>query len=852
MEAENSTFSLKGGDSYITRRESDAFRVKSGSVLIYIVPVKSGTAGRRSFLYEAQPGELIPSFVYKDMEYCEWRFCFVALEAAEIEILPDFSTKVLREKFAVKAGVRNFKVEGYNGSLVDQYRINTVTEDGFIRRSQQERENTSRNILRLIYSAFHHADAAVAGMERTNNPLYNAMALLCAKGRTPIAPFEKMREACGDKYSVADIARLSHFSYREIVLSPGWRTRDSGSFLVFDQQNKPYACLSRGGSYVLCNPEDGVLTPVSAHVEQSLSAKAYMIYRPLPSGQITGWDIFSFCRKSILPRDLIWLMALSLITALVGLLAPTISQKLYDQYIPLGEKIVLLQIGCLMGSFMIANVLFSIVKNLVNFRITSRMAYDTQSAVYDRLFKLPESFFRNYESADLAQRVMGAGNIIHSMAVALFSIGVAGVFVLIYFLRMFSYSGELTALGLAMVAVYGGCYYLISSKGVKYQQASAELEGKTNSIMFQFLTGISKIRIAGVEDRALYEYMKPYVELRESEFKRNKIGGYGDVISLLASSLFSILLYIIVIQGKLAISLGAFIAFTSVFGAFTAYALQIVQSLVEIKGVGPLFERLKPVLAASPELDDAKELPGEISGVIEINNVVFSYSNDGPDILSNVSLNIKPGEYIGIVGPSGCGKSTLMKLLLGFEKPRSGKIYYDNKDIENLDKRELRKKIGVVLQDGKLISGSIFENITITAPSATLSDVQRVVKAVGLEKDINEMPMGLHTVLSEDCGTISGGQQQRILIARAIISQPKILFFDEATSALDNITQSMVCDTLKQMNSTRIVIAHRLSTIIQCDRIIVIEAGHIAEQGSYDELMASKGVFYQLASRQLT
>ena len=190
-----------------------------------------------------------------------------------------------------------------------------------------------------------------------------------------------------------------------------------------------------------------------------------------------------------------------------------------------------------------------------------------------------------------------------------------------------------------------------------------------------------------------------------------------------------------------------------------------------------MIERLQPVLDEKTEYDDAMEMPGEISGGIEINNVTFAYSSDAPNVLQNINLNIKPGEYVGLVGPSGCGKSTLMKLLLGFEKPTQGKIYYDNKDIDSIDKRELRKKMGVVLQDGKLISGSIFENITITAPNATISDVKQVIKNVGLEKDIQEMPMGLHTVLSEDCGTISGGQQQRILIARAIIANPKILFF---------------------------------------------------------------------------
>ena len=848
---EMNVFSLKGGSQYVTERETDAFRVKSGSVLVYVAPLKGNELGRRSFIYEAQSGEVLPSFFYRDIEYAHWRFCFVALEEAIIEIIPNGSTKVLRERFAQKANIKNYKVEGYNGGLVDQYRINIVTEDGFIRRSQKDRISTSANILRIIYEAFHN-DKIGVDFEHTNNALYNALALLCNKQHIQIATYEKMKEACGDEYTISDVARISNFSYREILLTPGWYKQDSGAFLVFDQKQKPMVCLPKGSkSYVLCDVETGTLTPVSSKVADSLSPKAFMVYRPLPAEKITWKDIAVFCKKSIRSIDVVALLFLSVITALIGLLTPTISQKLYDEYIPLGAKTILFQLGCVMASFMISNILFSIVKNLVNFRITSRMGYDVQGAIYNRLFSLPESFFRKHESADLAQRVMGAGNVVNTVGNVIITSCVALVFVIVYFWRMASYSWKLSLIGLLMVIIYGAIYYLISSIAIKHKHKAAELEGKTSSIMYQFLTGISKIRIAGVEDRAMYEYMKPYIKLRDTEAKNESIVDYGAVLSLVSNSVFSIILYIIVIKSTQSISLGAFIAFTTVFGSFCAYIFQLVEGLINIKNQKPLMERLRPVFDEKPEYDDAMELPGEITGGIEINNVTFAYSPDAPNVLQNIDLNIKPGEYVGLVGPSGCGKSTLMKLLLGFERPSQGKIYYDNKDIDSIDKRELRKKMGVVLQDGKLISGSIFENITITAPKATVNDVRQVIKDVGLENDIQEMPMGLHTILSEDCGTISGGQQQRILIARAIISKPRILFFDEATSALDNVTQSMVCETLERMNSTRIVIAHRLSTIMRCDRIIVLDAGKVIEQGTYEELMENKGLFYKLASRQM-
>ena len=273
---------------------------------------------------------------------------------------------------------------------------------------------------------------------------------------------------------------------------------------------------------------------------------------------------------------------------------------------------------------------------------------------------------------------------------------------------------------------------------------------------------------------------------------------------------------------------------------------------MQVNDIKPVYERCKPVLDTLAEFDEDCVLPGKLTGEIELNNVTFAYDGQSDNVINNLSLHISPGEYVGVVGSSGSGKSTLLKLLLGFEKPQIGRIYYDGKDIDSMDKRELRKKFGVVLQDGGLIPGSIQENITITAPGTSAKRVSEVIKEVGLASDVRAMPMGIHTVLSENSGSISGGQKQRILIARAIVGRPKILFFDEATSALDNVTQQMVCESIEKLNATRIVIAHRLSTVINCDRILVMEHGELVEEGTYEELMDKKGRFYDIAIRQIS
>jgi ATP-binding cassette subfamily C protein len=379
---------------------------------------------------------------------------------------------------------------------------------------------------------------------------------------------------------------------------------------------------------------------------------------------------------------------------------------------------------------MIGSVFFSVAKNIANFRVQSRISVDLQCAMQDRLFNLPMSFFRKYESADLALRLQGATTVVSAITNALLVTGITAVLSIVYFIRMVGYSPQLSWAGMLMLILYAIVLLFISSRESKYQAQIREIDGKSNSALYQYVNGISKIRMSGAENRALFEYLKLYVKTCELENRRNIASSITGVLAVASSSLFSVVLYWLLIRGGGSVSLGEFIAFTAAFGVFSAAFLDVVSEILNFRMVKPDYIRCKPILAEMPEFDEAKELPGDISGAVELNNVTFSYSTDSPTVLDNVSLNINAGEYIGIVGPSGCGKSTLLRLLLGFETPTTGRIYYDNKDIESLDKRELRKKMGVVLQDGKLISGSIFENITITSPKSTLTDAQRVVREV--------------------------------------------------------------------------------------------------------------------------
>ena len=258
----------------------------------------------------------------------------------------------------------------------------------------------------------------------------------------------------------------------------------------------------------------------------------------------------------------------------------------------------------------------------------------------------------------------------------------------------------------------------------------------------------------------------------------------------------------------------------------------------------------KPIMDAEPEISEGKHIVTKISGGIELSNVSFRYEDNSPLVVDDLSLKIKPGQYVAIVGKTGCGKSTLLRLLLGFEKPQKGAIYYDGRDMGTLDLKSLRKKIGVVTQNGKLFQGDIYSNIIISAPYLSVDDAWKAAEIADIADDIRAMPMGMHTIISEGAGGISGGQKQRLMIARAVAPNPKILMFDEATSALDNITQKKVSEALDSLKCTRIVIAHRLSTIKQCDRIIVLDGGKIVEDGTYEELLEKQGYFHELVERQ--
>lgn len=365
---------------------------------------------------------------------------------------------------------------------------------------------------------------------------------------------------------------------------------------------------------------------------------------------------------------------------------------------------------------------------------------------------------------------------------------------------------------------------------------------------YALITGIQKIKLAGAEKRAFARWGNLYAQSAKMTYDPPMFLKLNSVISLAISLTGTLVMYYMSVRAGL--SVADYYAFNTAYGMVSGAFLSLAGIALSAAQIRPILTMVQPFFDAVPEVSDGKQVIERLSGGIELNNVSFRYNENMPLILDDLSLKIRPGQYVAIVGRTGCGKSTLLRLLLGFERPQKGAIYYDGKDLERIDLRSLRRRIGVVMQNGKLFQGDIYSNIVISAPWLSQQDAWEAAELTGIAEDIRRMPMGMNTVISEGSGGISGGQRQRLMIARAIAPKPKILMFDEATSALDNITQKKVSESLDRLKCTRIVIAHRLSTIRQCDRILVLDQGKIVEDGTYDELIASDGFFAELVARQ--
>lgn len=637
---------------------------------------------------------------------------------------------------------------------------------------------------------------------------------------------------------------------RTVTLSKGWYKDAIGAMLGIRKSDGMVVALIPTGfsGYSYRDMETGKYVKINGKNQELFEEEAIAFYKPLPLKEIGISDLMRYILGTLSPADFVMTGASALAVTLIGMLSPKLNNLLFSRVIEDGSTQILLAITVFMICVTLSSLLINGVKSLIIARINTKMSISVQAAVMSRLMSLPAGFFKNYSSGELSARVQCSNSLCEMLVSVALTTGLTSVFSLVYISQIFVYAPALVIPSLIITLATVVFTVVSAFVQMKVSKKEMELSSKESGMSYALISGVQKIKLSGAEMRAFARWGNLYAEEARLAYNPPMFLKINSVISSAISLAGTLMMYWVAVSSG--VSVADYYAFNTAYGMISGAFISLAGMALTVAQIKPIMDMVKPILEAVPEISEGKQMITRLSGSIELDNVSFRYNENMPLVIDDLSLKIRPGQYVAIVGATGCGKSTLLRLMLGFESPQKGAVYVDGKDIEVVDLKSLRRNIGVVMQNGKLFTGDIFSNITISAPWLTMDEAWHAAELSGIAEDIRRMPMGMHTMISEGSGGISGGQRQRLMIARAIAPKPKVLMFDEATSALDNITQKMVSESLDSLKCTRIVIAHRLSTIKQCDRILVLDKGKIIEDGTYDELIQRGGFFAELVARQ--
>lgn len=892
--------SVEGNKPLLLDDPEVVWMVDRGKVNVFLTSVDNGVAwSARSFLFDARDGDILfaisPQHVEPNKGFLVSGFSGTQLLRVSVKDLEEYITSLNDTKAIALLINRWLKVLSPNLVAVgppkiqfqpdtkEMLQVENAIGDGMLmsvedyhalalreivkRRNEFEQSERERFILKekneqqFMERALSNLASVTQTEQRhdvltgkSDDPLIAACQMVGNAMKIKIMLPPKSLMQTQPSVMLDNIARFSQVRVRQVALMGGWWTQDNGPLLAYmEDDNRPVALIPLiPGQYQLHDPKNNSISRLDIQTARQLKSFAYVFYRPFPQAAINLRDILIFGLESCWKADLWMLVIAGIFGGMLGMAIPVATGIVFDAIIPQGEKAQLLQVAFILGACALGTVLFQLTRSFAMLRVEGKIEGSLQAAVWDRLISLPAPFFKNYSSGELAMRAMGISQIRMLLTGVTITTILSSIFSIFSFGLLFYYDIKLALVAALLVLVAMVVTVFIGVHQIKYEKQVVDITNKISGLVLQLINSVSKLKVAGAEKRAFYIWSREFCQQRKITFQKETIANWlktFNIVLPVASSM--IIFYAVSSADNITITPGKFIAFNSAFTSFMMAMVSLTNASISINTIIPLYDRARPIMETLPEYDEAKADPGELSGEIEVSHVSFRYKKDGPLVLNDVSLQINAGEYVGIVGTSGSGKSTLFRNFLGFEKPESGRVYYSGKDLEKIDIRAVRRQIGVVLQNGQLMTGDIYTNIVGANPYLTMDDAWEAARMAGLDQDIKDMPMGMHTVVSEGAGTFSGGQKQRLLIARAIVKKPKILYFDEATSALDNHTQAVVSQSLDRLKATRVVIAHRLSTIVNCDRIIVMDKGRVIENGSYEELMTMNGVFAELARRQL-
>lgn len=652
---------------------------------------------------------------------------------------------------------------------------------------------------------------------------------------------------------LGSICRTSRVRYRRVALAGQWWRRAGEPLLAFRSDGRqPVALLPAGPGYDLLDPMRGNRARLTADVAATLDGFGYQFYAPAPDRPLTGRAVAMLAINRT-GRDLLLVAVTAVAGSLLGLALPVATGAMFSDVIPNADPADARTLLAALVAMALGTALFEVTRAFALIRVEGRTNATMQAMLVDRLLSLPVPFFRDYSVGDLAQRASAVNRLRVLLSGAATTSLLSGMFSVVYLGLLLYYDLVLALVAVSLLAVAMLVSATCGVAAVRVRRRQQDVAGRIGGLVFQMVSGIGKLRVAAAEARAFAVWCRRFREQKQLALVagryQNAIGVLNDVLPIVSLAvLFGAVHYRLAAGHDL--HTGTFIAFNAAFGTFFASGIAFSNTMVGLLEAVPVLERARPIFETAPEVDAARPDAGELTGRVEGSHLSFRYSPDGPLVLQDISFRVEPGEFVAFVGPSGSGKSTLLRLLLGFESPDNGTIYYDGHDLASVDVSAVRSQIGVVLQSSRLMAGDVFTNIVGSAP-LRMDEAWEAAEMAGFADDIRAMPMGMHTIVSEGASTLSGGQRQRLLIARALVRRPRLIFFDEATSALDNRTQEIVSRSLERMNATRLVIAHRLSTIRHADRIFVMDRGRLAQAGSFDELSLQPGLFAQLIARQV-
>lgn len=637
---------------------------------------------------------------------------------------------------------------------------------------------------------------------------------------------------------------------RTVTLSKGWYKDAIGAMLGIRKSDGMVVALIPTGfsGYRYRDMETGKHVKINGKNQELFEEEAIAFYKPLPLKALGISDLMRYILGTLSTADFVMTGASALAVTLIGMLSPKLNNLLFSRVIEDGSTQILLAITVFMICVTLSSLLINGVKSLIIARINTKMSISVQAAIMSRLMSLPAGFFKNYSSGELAARAQCSNSLCEMLVSVALTTGLTSVFSLVYISQIFVYAPALVIPSLIITLATVVFTVVSAFVQMKVSKKKMELSSKESGMSYALISGVQKIKLSGAEMRAFARWGNLYAEEARLAYNPPMFLKINSVISSAISLAGTLMMYWIAVSSG--VSVADYYAFNTAYGMVSGAFISLAGIALTVAQIKPIMDMVEPILKAVPEISEGKQMITRLSGSIELDNVSFRYNENMPLVIDDLSLKIRPGQYVAIVGATGCGKSTLLRLMLGFESPQKGAVYVDGKDIAAVDLKSLRRNIGVVMQNGKLFTGDIFSNIIISAPWLTMDEAWHAAELSGIAEDIRRMPMGMHTMISEGSGGISGGQRQRLMIARAIAPKPSVLMFDEATSALDNLTQKTVSESLDSLKCTRIVIAHRLSTIKQCDRILVLDKGKIIEDGTYDELIQGGGFFAELVARQ--